>query len=266
MRIAGAYIRLILKKPAFYLCILGCALISFWGISGAGFFNHNSSFAAYITFTGIASEFGFMLDYSTYRKLILAIACVPFAPVFCTELKSGYTKSVILRSSVKSYIIVHTVLNFIVTFLVAFLGMTLCVGVLAIFFPLANEAIVYDYTDAFSCLLNTPDTALEFILCKAYMFSLSLGAWSVSGAVISAIYPDPFIAVCTPLVMSYVLEFISMEVKFLPNLYSLSVGYVYIDALDKTIPALLYITFIFLLLGAIFAAVFYVLAKGRLRQ
>ena len=57
-----------------------------------------------------------------------------------------------------------------------------------------------------------------------------------------------------------------MEVQFRPNLYSLSVGYMYIDALNKTISALLYITFIFLLLGAIFAAVFYVLAKGRLRQ
>ena len=266
MRIAGAYVRLILKKPAFYLCILGCALISFWGISGVSFFSNNSSFADYITFTGIASEFNFMLDYSTYRKLIFAIACMPFAPVFCTELKSGYTKSVILRSSGKSYIIVHAVLSFIVTFLVAFLGMTLCVGVLAIFFPLASEFIEYDYTEAFLRLLNSPDTALEFILCKAYLFSLSLGAWSVSGTVISAIYPDPFIAVCTLLVMSYVLEFISMEVQFRPNLYSLSVGYMYIDALNKTISALLYITFIFLLLGAIFAAVFYVLAKGRLRQ
>jgi hypothetical protein len=266
MRLAAAYIRSMLKNPAFYFCILVSALISFGGMVSLS--NHSSVDACfnYISFQGVASQFGVMTDISTYRKFILIAACIPFNPVFSNELKSGYTKSAVMRSSRKSYLLTHAFLDFFFAFIVSFLGMLLCAGIMSIFFPLTNEEIMQSniYVQCFDRFLNYENTAWIYIILKALFFSVSLGAWAVSGAAVSAIFPDPFAAICAPLVMSYVLEFFTMEFSFLPSLWNLSRGYGAIS--EEPVLAALYIIFVFMLLGGIFGAIFFFISDRRLKQ
>lgn len=225
MKLTAAYILRLLKSPAFYIGISACALIALWGIISAGNFTSAETFVQYIRFTGTAQLFSDMMDFGTYRKLILIADCMPFTAAFCTEFKSGLSKPIILRSSQKNYILTHAVLNFLCTFFVSFLGIVLCVLALSLFFPLIGS-LHNEYSDTFGRLLNNENTAWLFILLKSLFFSASLGAWSVSGAAISALFPDPFIAVCTPLIMSYIIELVTIEADFLPDLWNLSRGYV----------------------------------------
>lgn len=116
MKLTAAYILRLLKSPALYIGISGCALIALWGIISAGNFTSAETFVQYIRFTGTAQLFSDMMDFGTYRKLILIAACMPFTAAFCTEFKSGLSKQIILRSSQKNYILTHAVLNFLCTF------------------------------------------------------------------------------------------------------------------------------------------------------
>ena len=121
MKLTAAYILRLLKSPALYIGVAGCALIALWGIISEGNFTSAEAFVQYIRFTGTAQLFSDMMDFGTYRKLILIAACMPFTAAFCTEFKSGLSKQIILRSSQKNYILTHAVLNFLCTFFVSFL-------------------------------------------------------------------------------------------------------------------------------------------------
>ncbi len=263
MRIAMTYIKSFLKNPALYISVLCCTVIALWGVISAGNFTSVDACVQYIEFSGIAPLFGNMLDYSTYRKLILIVACMPFTARFCTELKSGFSLSVILRNSKESYILTHAVLNFLFTFLVSFLGIVLCAVVLLFFFPLIGE-VGNEYFGTFNQLMNNENTAWLFILLKSLFFSISLGAWSVSGAAISAVFPDPFIAICTPLIMSYILELVTIEVGFLPDLWNLSRGYG--CSSDNILFASLEIVFVFIALAVLFGTIFYYIAERKLKR
>ncbi|MGN0619481.1 MAG: hypothetical protein ACI4J7_10735 [Ruminiclostridium sp.] len=204
-----------------------------------------------------------VLHFSSSRKLITLFSSIPFTMRFCSELRSGITSSVIARSSKKSYIRVHAVLCFIFAFITAFIGIVFCVGVLGIFFPIgADRTELYDY--GYWILLNKNSTAWQYILATAFHFSLSVGMWSLSGIALSAFFPDPFIALCTPVVMSYVLEFVSMEIDFLPDLWNLSVSNAGTGITDNIIIESLYITTVFAVMALIFAELFCFAAKRRL--
>ena len=257
MKLTAAYILRLLKSPALYISVAGCALIALWGIISEGNFTSAEAFVQYIRFAGTAQLFSDMMDFGTYRKLILIAACMPFTAAFCTEFKSGLSKQIILRSSQKNYILTHAVLNFLCTFFV------LCVLALSLFFPLIGS-LHNEYSDTFGRLLNNENTAWPFILLKSLFFSVSLGAWSVSGAAISALFPDPFIAVCTPLIMSYIIELVTIEAEFLPDLWNLSRGYV--STADGIFFSSLEILLVFLVLAFLFGTAFYYIAKRRLDE
>ena len=263
MKLTAAYILRLLKSPALYIGVAGCALIALWGIISEGNFTSAEAFVQYIRFAGTAQLFSDMMDFGTYRKLILIAACMPFTAAFCTEFKSGLSKQIILRSSQKNYILTHAVLNFLCTFFVSFLGIVLCVLALSLFFPLIGS-LHNEYSDTFGRLLNNENTAWPFILLKSLFFSVSLGAWSVSGAAISTLFPDPFIAVCTPLIMSYIIELVTIEAEFLPDLWNLSRGYV--STADGIFFSSLEILLVFLVLAFLFGTAFYYIAKRRLDE
>ena len=166
MKLTASYILRLLKSPALYIGVAGCALIALWGIISEGNFTSAEAFVQYIRFTGTAQLFSDMMDFGTYRKLILIAACMPSTAAFCTEFKSGLSKQIILRSSQKNYILTHAVLNFLCTFFVSFLGIVLCVLALSLFFPLIGS-LHNEYSDTFGRLLNNENTAWLFILLKS---------------------------------------------------------------------------------------------------
>ena len=91
-----------------------------------------------------------------------------------------------------------------------------------------------------------------------------MAAWSLSGLALSSIFVNPFIALASPLVFSYILEMITIDSDFLPNLWYLSLSYT--DISDNAFIASGYIIVIFLILSLIFSSVFRFFALRRLRN
>ena len=58
--------------------------------------------------------------------------------------------------------------------------------------------------------------------------------WAVSGAAVSAIIPNSFVAICTPYIFSYIIEKITMTLPDYLNLYYLtSVSYTHLDVYKR---------------------------------
>ena len=109
----------------------------------------------------------------------------------------------------------------------------------------------------------TPTFAKEPFF-RTFHYAYSIAVWSLSGLAMSACFLNAYLAVCAPLVFSYVLEMITIESKFLPNLWYLSLSYT--DVSSNPWLASAYIILVFSCLGIVFAFVFWQIAKRRVQD
>ncbi len=256
MKLTFVYFKRVFSSPVFYVSILCIAALVWWGMCAFAYTSIISSIFIWKQF-GFINYFYFMLEVGTYRKLIMLFASLPFAAEFSREFRQNCSKYIISRSSISSYLITHGVMCFFITFLTAFVGMMLCTGIIGTFAPVGDISDITLFTDI-------DKTGWLYITYKCFHFAVSLGAWSVSGTALSAIFPDTFVAVCTPLIMSYILEFVSVRVDFLPNLHDLCRSHA--DISDNPFIRSAYIVFVFAMLALGFGIIFFFAAKRRLRE
>lgn len=251
MKLPLAYLKRIFFSPCVYLCIIFTALISFSGMPKENFISE-----------GVLSAFDGMLDISSYRKLIMIFACIPFTSTFCREYRSGYISFVTARGTPRKYILSHIVLCFFTAFITAAVGMAV-----SVFLP----CCVYDFfipaddinSGAIVSLYYTGHEYLFFIL-KLFDYSFSIAAWSISGLALSSIFVDPFIAAASPLVFSYMLEMFTVDSRWFPDLWHLSLSYT--DISDNAFTSCVYIIAVFLVPAVIFAVIFGQVTVRRLRN
>lgn len=251
MKLITAYLKKTFFSPIIYFCIIAIAVIVYIGMPKENFM-----------FQGVLSAFDIMLDISSYRKLIMVFAAIPFTAAFCQEYINGSTNLIAARTSPKKYILSHIILCFLIAFITAAIGMTACVMVLCCkynFFISTDDI----NTGAITKLYYIGHEYLYFFL-KVIHYSLSLSAWSLSGLALSSVFVNPFIAVASPLVFSYILEMITIGSNIFPDLWHLSLSYT--DISENALIASLYIIFVFLILSLIFAAIFRFVALRRLRN
>ena len=103
-----------------------------------------------------------------------------------------------------------------------------------------------------------------YLFFRTFHYAYSIAVWSLSGLAMSACFLNAYLAVCAPLVFSYVLEMITIESKFLPNLWYLSLSYT--DVSSNPWLASAYIILVFSCLGIVFAFVFWQIAKRRVQD
>lgn len=103
-----------------------------------------------------------------------------------------------------------------------------------------------------------------FIFIKIFIYSLSAMSWVVFGYAISAIFPNPFVAICSPLILSYILELVTIKNDFLPNLWHLSLSYSNIST--DPLVVFLYNVFVFLFLSFLYALLFGKIVGRRIRN
>lgn len=254
MRIFTSYLKKILLSPITYISIAGVSMICIIGCTTG----------AANVYAGILNAYDVMLDLSTYRKFILFFAALPFVSCFAQEWNCNASNHIIARSNTNKYMLTHIFMTFSITFLVCFLGILLGIGCLCIkysFYPLSYDN---QYTEPFLKLLNSRETIWNYFFLRTLNYSLSIAIWSLSGLALSAVFLNTFMAICAPLVFSYVIEMITIESGYLPNLWYLSLSHTNIS--ENTWIAEGYIVLIFSIVGIAFAEVFRYFAKRRIEN
>ena len=252
MRIYTAYLKKTLLSPITCISVLGVALVCLFGCT-TGVGNVSS---------GVFDAFNVMLDLSSYRKFILFFASLPFVSCFAQEWSQGTPTQIIVRSNAKSYIAAHIIITFVSAFLTCLIGILLCIGLFCLKYPFYPISFTNQYSEPFLKLLNSKETIIQYFIFRSVNFSFSIAAWSLSGLALSSIFLNTFMAVCAPLVFSYIIEMITIESSVLPNLWHLSLSYTTIS--ENTWIAEAYIILSFSVLSIIFSLIFRQFAKRRI--
>ena len=250
MKLFCTYIKKVLISPTTYISLALVFAITLWGMIGASFSSISAACES-LKANGIVSCYNFMMDIGSFRRMTMFAAALPFTSQFCTELKSNSTVLIVVRSSRRNYIVSHVIVCFLTAFATVFIGMMLCIGALDLFFPFFVESF-NEYDGAFFSLMNSSNTVPALVL------------WAVSGLALSAVFPDIFVAFCAPVIMNYLLEFVSFEVDFFPDLLALSLTHT--DISDNRAICAVYIISVLTLLTVVFAFIFSKAAGRRIRN
>lgn len=207
----------------------------------------------------VLREVDILLDFDAFRKGIAVFAAIPFAANFANEWKSNTTNSCVLRSSCDRYIAANVVCCFIFAFITVFIGMTLFTFVYTFKLPFT----AYDpnpKSRPFGMLIDKGLPVL-YTMIRITIFSLSCAMWSITGIALAAIFPDPFVAICTPFIASYLVERMSMQLPPVCNLWyiSLSRG----PFLNNALLSFIYDVLVFVLLSVFFGLIFAKIVKRR---
>lgn len=245
-----AYMYKVLRSPITAISIIGVfALCCTHFFSDILFSNH------------LVLHVEFFLRVDAYRKAIALFAALPFAANFAVEWQSGVTRYCVIRGGLKKYVISNGLFCAATSFLTVFIGMMLFAGIFSFWIP-----------------IYTPDpnpTGLPFgvfldnrlpwlyLMIEVFIFSCSVSMWCVMGMFFSAFFPDKYVAVCSPLVASYVIERITINFPDALNLWYLS-----ISVLNWKDPLLsfLYIIGVFTALSVVFVIVFYFVLRKRVQN
>lgn len=255
MKLFISYLKKTFTSPLIYFCIIGIALLSYIGMPEID-----------LAVGGVIHAFDIMIEVSVYNKLMMIFVCIPFVATFCNEYTCRITNSILIRTTENKYLMIHTVMSFILSVVTAFMGIMLCIGAMSLKYPF----FVYDeYAQGWaieSLCKNGHENLYLFI--KVLLYSISLAAWSVSGLAISAAFVNPFVAFISPLIISYLIELLTINTKsggqFIPDLYRLSQCHT--DVSESWVISCGYIILIFLILAVIFSSLFIFLGKRRLRN
>ena len=246
MKIYYAYIKRVITSLLFWLAVTGVSVITYFGMTEEKPFT-------------VISGFDIMLDLSTYRKLMMLFATLPFGMTYCREWKNKYASFIASRTTVKNHLKAYIIMQFATSFIVTFIGIWISILILWQKLPLhINDGNIY--TGCFDALV-TQNKPILYLLFRSLHYSVSIAAWSMSGLAMSSVFTDSYLAVISPLVFSYGLEFITIESSFLPDLWHLSLSYT--DFSSNPILSSVYIIGVFLLISLMFSVVFYKIAKRR---
>lgn len=200
----------------------------------------------------MVTHISFFLDVDAYRKAIALFAALPFTANFAAEWQSGVTRYCVIRDGSKKYAISNGLFCVGTSFLTVFIGIMLFAGVFSFWItfykPDPNPKGL-----PFGVLLDNGLPWL-YLMIKVFIFSCSVSMWCVMGMFFSAFFPNKYVALCSPLVASYVIERITINFPDAANLWYLS-----LSVLNWTDPWLsfLYITGVFTALSAALVTAFY---------
>ena len=168
-------------------------------------------------FTDIVSIVELLIGLSMFQKLLLVLAAIPFVGSFCDEWNDGYIGNVVLRCGVKKYARAKIWSCALSSFLTMFLGITLYVLILSIKYKLFNYI---DYkSDVYADLINI--SPLMYTYTNITIFSLGMSVWCVLGMVVSVYIPNKFVALSSPIILSYLLTEVTNKFPGFINMHSL---------------------------------------------
>lgn len=243
-----AYFLKLFMSPLIYVSILGIA-----AVCATNFLN------GWICTGSVVYHMNIFLDLDAYRKIIAVLGALPFAGNFADEWNEAVALHCIVRRGVGRYSLANIMFCFMVSLLSVFLGMMLFSGIYSLFIPFYEFDPNPKFTP-YGVFLDEGHPFL-YLAARVFVFAASCAMWSVMGMLLSAFFPNKYIAICSPFVASYVIERITIQFPDLLNLHVLSLSY-----LDKRYsPAfgLSYSLGIFIGVSAVCGLVFYTVVRRR---
>ena len=247
MKLLSAYTKRTAMSSPLWLALAGITAIAVFGMTRGKHFD-------------VISAFDVMLDLSSYRKLIMLFAMLPFGTVYCREFNTGLSVSLSARKPVKNQLKAYILMQFFsalfVTLTALFISLVIMRTRLPLYYDVGNVR-----SGAFDSLVSDGNPTV-YLLFRCLHYSVSIAAWSMSGLMMSAVFLDSYLAVIAPLVFSYGLEFLTIQSGVFPDLWHLSLSYT--DFSQSAAASSAYICGVFILISLLFSASFYYLARRRM--
>lgn len=193
-----AYFYKLFRSPLFYVAFLGTVIL--------GIYSSNSLFGGSV-YHNLRSLIGMQSE----RKLFIVLAALAFASNFADEWNSKTVTHYITRKNAGTYARANVTTCFFAAFISIFMGMLIYILIQSTKLPLHNpnnEIPPY-------WILGEQGFQIAPPLLVAFVFAVSCAAWSVAGLMLSAFFPSRYIAICAPLVFSYILGRVTK--KLLPD-------------------------------------------------
>ena len=163
-----------------------------------------------------------LIGLSVFKKLIIIFSALPCVTGFYDDWKHQYIKNIVIRTGRRNYIISKIVVCVSISFLVVFLGILIFIGLLI--------GMGFDYSGINGMGLdeNMPygiflyQKPFLYVCCIVSIYAASMAVWVMSGLMISSYIPNSFVAICSPLIFSYLLEEITGLLPPYFNMYLLA--------------------------------------------
>ena len=252
MSMFRAYMYKLLRSPFFYIGILGAALVPF-----AGAFDDHRFFDL-----DVLQVTEMFLD----SNIIALFGALPFAANFADEWNSGTAMECITRCGTKKYVLANVLFCFATSIITVFAGLALyeCVYscMVPFYYILLPENVSYCGDTEFVKWIRNGHPVL-YAAAVNFMFSCKYAIWSMIGLMVSAVFPNKYVALCIPVAASYFIERMTFQFPFILNIRMLACHY---DVVGTTITTILYVLLYFAAISAIFAAGFYFIVRKRVRN
>ena len=213
--------------------------------------------------TTVMDRIDLFIDLDAFRKLTVIFAAVPFTANFADEWKNRVTAYCVTRKGVKKYAASNVLLCAVTSFLALFLGILLYMLVMSFFVDFDTPGKYVGDTGYPYCELYTYGPRWLYPIIRVFIFSVSGSMWCVMGLMLSAFVPNKYVAVCSPVVASYVVERITMQLPVKFSLYSLSVSF---PLIYNSVVTFIYTTMFFTVISAVCGFVFYFVLRKRVRN
>jgi len=240
----------LLRSPLFYIGIVGVV-----SLCCTNFFNYGFSHG------DVVSHINAFFGIGVYRKSMTVFAALPFAANFADEWINGVTVNCAVRKGIRKYAVANMLFCAISALLTVFVGMMIFSGLYSLFVPIYE----YDgnpYSVIFGQFLRNGQGWI-FLILKILVFSFSCAMWAALGMLLSALFPNKYVALCAPFVASYIVERFTIQFPDDLNLWYLSLSLVYFD---NDLFGFLYCTGIFAAITALYGIGFVVLVQRRVRN
>ncbi len=249
-----AYFYKLLTSPNIYIGIFGIALLSFFSRFASDWNSLQNN---------VISSFDCLLNIDSMRKTIVIFGAVSFAANFADEWKNSVTTSVVLRCGAAKYAVCNIICVFVSSVITVFLGLLLFTGIAALFADTFSPPTLFgNFRKPFAPIFEN-NVPFLYVVYKSFVIGASCGAWSVLGLAVSVFFPNKYVAVSAPIVISYLLERVTFYCPTplcIALLQNAELGF------DSLLGQLLYSAGFFVVLAIVGGIIFYAMLKRRVQN
>lgn len=196
------------------------------------------------TDTCLLQYIGYITEMSNEARILILAGALPMAASFCDDWQNSYIRSAVIRSGSKGYITGKIISFCIIVFITNFVSMSAYSVICGIISGCGYDTICDYYL--FYDVVNS-NVPFMYIVILTYLYSIVNTMYAVWGYAMTALLPNKFVAVMSPLFMGMIMSEITRHGIVQFNPYKISVGNEYLgyntplNLLFSTIIVLVYI-------------------------
>ncbi len=251
-----AYLVKILRSPLIYLCIVGIAAV--FALQPIEQYCQ----LKLLPFLDIEKMFSYVRDIGYNKDIVTVLGALPFVANFASEWQTGVTTQCVTRCGTKKYITANIAFCALSTLVTVMLGLLLFVFVFSFVMPLyvPDGNLISPYCHNLILITGHP---FLYLLSNIFVFALSIAMYSVMGLTISAIFPNKYVAIASPLIINSFIKWINQT----PNIFNVDlVAQSYRPTWESPLLSILYAVGYFGAISAVFAVLFAAIVKRRVRN